>query len=64
MKEVEKMSYYKKIYCAECGQQVCQGCGCCCNPICEYCSCPTVEKDTTDYSWEAQGLDPSWGVPQ
>ena len=21
-------------------------------------------QDTTDYSWEAQGLDPSWGVPQ
>jgi hypothetical protein len=39
------MSYYEDAYCSECGQLVCQCCGCCCNTACEYCNCPDVDLD-------------------
>ncbi len=42
------MSYYEDVYCHECGEQVCQTCGCCCNPSCEHCSCPDSQGTVRD----------------
>lgn len=39
---------YEDVYCNECGQQVCQSCGCCCNSSCELASCPDTPKDEDD----------------
>lgn len=36
---------YTNIICDECGWDVCQTCGCCCNPSCERCNCPEVEVE-------------------
>lgn len=36
---------FEDVYCHECGNQVCQRCGCCYNPYCENCSCPEVERE-------------------
>jgi len=43
MKGCMKMDLYEDVYCNECGQQVCQVCGCCCNPSCESACCPETE---------------------
>jgi hypothetical protein len=28
--------------CHICGMEICGQCGCCCNPSCDNCSCPTI----------------------
>lgn len=42
------MSWYEDVFCNECGEQVCQSCGCCQNSGCERCSCPDVERETEE----------------
>ena len=38
------MGYYEGVVCDECGQEICQTCGCCYNEYCPRCSCPTIDK--------------------
>jgi hypothetical protein len=42
------MSYYQGVYCSECGNEVCQSCGCCRTPSCPRCNCPDVDREEND----------------
>lgn len=43
--ENEVEYYYDPIPCSECGYNVCGTCGCCHNPDCNMCSCPSIYKE-------------------
>ena len=43
--DIDELEYECPPVCSECGENLCDSCGCCGNPHCEACCCPLVERE-------------------